>query len=226
MPLLLPFFKFNAQDWLLSEKIGEMSGAQVGAYIILLAQAWVSPNCSLLNERESLKNKARWTGSDEEFTRVLACFVPARQSGRIINVRLYREWQEAKARKDILSESGQRGAVKRWARKPATRTKRTTEAVPPTDWLALLKAKPIYAHINWEREMGKIEEWHSRSENKHRIINQKFVANWVNKIEPPLTNGHALTGGPLICPHHPHLTFPDQQAFDTHNFCHHPKYVG
>jgi uncharacterized phage protein (TIGR02220 family) len=70
-----------------------------------------------------LKKLSKW--SDEkygDFEPVLACFEPVKRTGRVTNVRLYAEWLEAKARTEVLSESGQRGALKRWADKPTRRT--------------------------------------------------------------------------------------------------------
>lgn len=227
MPLSLPFFKFYVTDWLTSEKIALMQPQHIGAYIMLLAQCWTQEHCTLPSDPVVLKKMSKWDDTQHgDFTPVLQCFVQAKQHPtRLVNARLLEEWTKAKQRNEVWSESGQRGAQKRWAKKPASKVPRTPPISTTTDWLNLLKSKPIYAHINWDREMGKIDEWHSRPENKHRIINQRFVANWVNKIEPPLTNGQIMNGT-LACPVHPHMTFADRKTFDTHNFLHHPKYEG
>ena len=85
---------------------------------MLLAQCWSENNCSLPSDPLALKKMLRWEGSDEEFGGVLACFQPLKKTGRLTNPRLYQEWLDAKQRTEILSESGQRGAHKRWAARP------------------------------------------------------------------------------------------------------------
>ncbi len=223
MPLLLPFFKFDVQAWLTSETVMLMTNEQRGGFIQLLAKCWAHLSCSLPNDRERVKALADWMGSDEEFERVWGCFKSDRkQPDRLINTRLMKEWKEAKLKQAFYAERAKAGADARWADKPVVRKKRTAEKAAPIDWMTQLKANPIYAHINWERELGKVEEWHSRAENQHRVINHRFVVNWLNKIEPPLSNGSAS----LTCPYHPSLTFPDLQAKKTHDFSYHPKYVG
>lgn len=119
MSISLPFFKFFVHDWLQSEKIACMSHAQIGIYIGLLAKCWAQGDCTLPQDVTVLKTMLQWRGTDEEFSQVLACFKPVRRgSSRITNPRLYAEWVQAKARTERLSESGQRGATKRWARPP------------------------------------------------------------------------------------------------------------
>ena len=115
MPIILPFFKFFVHDWLQSEKIALMEHAQVGAYIMLLAKCWAHESCTIPQQPQVLKTMINWRGTDEEFGPVLACFKPlTRGSQRLTNPRLYAEWQAAKQRTDVLSESGQKGAAKRW----------------------------------------------------------------------------------------------------------------
>lgn len=118
MPLSLPFFKFNVTDWLTSEKIALMEPPQIGAYIMLLAQCWTQESCTLPSDPLVLKKLSKW--HDEtygDFSPVLACFHPVKKTGRVTNRRLYTEWLEAKQRTEVLSESGQRGALKRWTPK-------------------------------------------------------------------------------------------------------------
>lgn len=220
MPLLLPFFKFDVQAWLTSETVMLMMNDQRGGFITLLAKCWAHLSCSLPNDRERVKALADWRGNDEEFERVWGCFIPDRkQPDRLINRRLMKEWKEAKLKQAFYAERAKAGAEARWADKPVRTRARRSEKPPPENWLDKLKANSIYAHVNWTRELGKIEEWRSRPENKHRVVNQRFVANWVNKIEPPLLNGSAS----LTCPYHPQLTFTDPHAKKAHDFDYHTK---
>lgn len=200
-----------------------MNGNQEGAFFRLLCFAWLEDDCALPNDAQALLKLCKRIDPDE-FTTVMACFTKhPTKKGALCNPRLYKEWLASRARAEKHHQRAISAATARWAEKPATPTRPVKPKTPPTDWLATLKANPIYAHIDWDRELGKIQEWHSRPENIHRHINQRFVANWVNKIEPPLANGH---GQPLTCPHHPALTFADQKAKDTHEYLYHPKYVG
>lgn len=224
MALSLPFFKFDVIAWLTSERIAFMHAQHIGAYIMLLAQCWTQDTCTLPNDLSQLKTWSRWKDEEHgDFTPVLACFEPYKKTGRLTNPRLYREWQDAKQSRVVLSESGQRGALKRWAEKPMARKKRTPESAPARDWLAELKANPLYAHVNFDLELEGMQRWKLKPKNKNRQINESFVINWVNKIDKPLSNGH---GTSLTCPHHPTLTFPDQAALKTHNFSYHPIFKG
>lgn len=224
MPLLLPFFKFDVQAWLTSETVSLMNNEQRGAFVTLLAKCWATITCTIPNDLGLVQQLADWKGSDDQFEQVWRCFMPDKKHPtRLFNRRLMKEWREAKLRQAFYAERAKAGADARWADKPVVRKKRTPTTAVPTDWLAELKANPLYAHVNWEREQGKMKVWNDAPENKHRIINRKFVVNWINKIEAPLSNGHVQ---PLICEHHPKLTFADKHAKDTHDFLYHPKYVG
>ncbi len=92
------------------------------------------------------------------------------------------------------------------------------------NWFTALRRNPIYAHVDFTVELGKIDEWRSRPKNKHRHITQRFVSGWLNRIEPPLTNGKGLSH-PLHCDKC-NKDYPDLAAKKTHDFCFHPQYVG
>lgn len=190
MPLLLPFFKFNVTDWLTSEKIALMEAPHIGCYIMLLAQCWSERQCSLPSDPVILKKLSNW--SDEkwgDFSPVLACFEPLKKTGRLTNPRLYREWLEARQRTEVLSESGQRGAEKRWASK-VPKPKPIT--VPQVDWLTTLKANPAYSHLNIDTELAKMDAWLSTKPGRKKT--KSFVVNWLNKIEPPLGSSNGANG--------------------------------
>lgn len=54
------------------------------------------------------------------------------------------------------------------------------------DFFLDLKKNPAYAHIDMERENGKMDAWLALPANQNRIKTRKFVLNWLNKIEAPL----------------------------------------
>lgn len=165
----------------------------------------------------------------------------------------YLEWNCSKKDYDKwkkkLSLAGKRGMKSRWDKEnlditkviakvithPVTSSSTSTATLSSPNpegkesekgepkWFTGLRGNPLYAHINFTTELQRIDEWHSRPANKHRVINQRFVANWLNRIEPPLSNGASTR---LTCPHHPTLTFADAHALKVHNFSYHPQYAG
>jgi hypothetical protein len=69
------------------------------------------------------------------------------------------------------------------------RTKATTPlraTVVNDEFFLELKKNPAYAHIDMERENGKMDAWLALPANRNRIKTRKFVLNWLNKIESPL----------------------------------------
>lgn len=129
--------------------------------------------------------------------------------------------QEALQR--LRQREGRKAALKRWNQDRTTRSPRLPNG-PEQDWLTTLKGNPLYAHVNFEQEMEQMQRWKLKPKNKNRQINETFVINWINKIDKPLSNGHAAVS--LTCPTHPHLTFADAKDKATHDFLYHPKYVG
>ena len=88
-----------------------MNCAQEGAYIRLLAYAWIDQQCSLPQEREALQQLARWRGREKGFHMVMACLdVHPVNPSRYTNLRLYEEWKNAEA----VSRSHRKAAQTRW----------------------------------------------------------------------------------------------------------------
>lgn len=235
-------------DFLKSEKVEAMSLTCVGAYTLLLCEAWTRPCCSLPSARlqgglSMVKKLARWTGTDEEFEPVLACFEPLKgDKTRMINPRLKREWDETHTKLLILSEAGKRGAEIKKAlhEKKPTASKRIR--IEPTNdfeqfWQAYPKKIGKKAALQaWEKAIdkpavvdiikaldiaNKSEQW--TKDNGQFIPNPSTWLNQGRWTDQPLSNGHGVS---LTCALHPHLTFTDKHAKDTHDYIHHPKYVG
>lgn len=196
-----------------------MEAPQIGCYITLLAQCWTQDQCTLPSDPLILQRLSKWRDSYGDFQPVLACFPPFKKTGRVTNPRLYAEWQEARTRTEVLSESGQRGAEKRWAQKPTPPGQAKRKTVPHIrrNWLADLQADPFYGHVPWPLEHVKMDKWLLAHPGRKK--NRAFVLSWINKIEPPLSNGSAS----LTCPHHPQLTFLDHHAKKAHDFDYHTK---
>jgi hypothetical protein len=58
------------------------------------------------------------------------------------------------------------------------------EATTAPDFISILKNNPAYSHINIDFELGKMDAW--LLAHKGRQKTQKFVVNWLNKIDKPL----------------------------------------
>jgi uncharacterized protein YdaU (DUF1376 family) len=208
----------------------KMSTSCVGAYILLLCEAWTRPGCSLPSARLALQKLARWDRADDEFGPVMDCFTPVKgDKTRVINARLKQCWDDAMATRETFREAGKRGAQIKKQLQPPTRnasplTRRTRRvAQSPHEWITAIHTNPLYAHINLPREIAKAEQW--IADHPGRTFTKSFLVKWLNKIEPPITNG-ANPMSPLTCPDHPGLTFHTAKEKATHDFCHHPKYVG
>lgn len=65
--------------------------------------------------------------------------------------------------------------------------KKLKRAAPSFDEIwGELKQQPCYQHINFERELGKMQVWRNQPKNKNRKFTYGFLVNWLNKIEPPV----------------------------------------
>lgn len=60
------------------------------------------------------------------------------------------------------------------------------EATPRTreDFISSLKTDPAYKHVNIDNELLKMDTWLRK--NPERKKTERFVLNWINKIEAPL----------------------------------------
>ena len=114
-----PAFSFYPQDWLSSPSVRAMPHSARGMYIDLLCLQWVDADCSLPNDTVAL---ARMVGGDpSEFNKhwdehLQECFTkvgagPGRI--RLRNMRLYREFQTQKTRREQASAAGKASAKSR-----------------------------------------------------------------------------------------------------------------
>ena len=51
-------------------------------------------------------------------------------------------------------------------------------------FLEILKNNPTYSHVDFDHELGKMDVWLGR--NPGRKKTEKFVLNWINKIDKPV----------------------------------------
>ena len=113
-----PAFQFYARDWLSSDSVSLMTAEQAGAYITLLAHAWLKPE-GLPADVPSLAKLARVPASRFErsvWPRVSGCF-RTNDGGNLYNARLETERDAQETHRAERSQSGKRGAATRWALK-------------------------------------------------------------------------------------------------------------
>jgi len=65
---------------------------------------------------------------------------------------------------------------------------RSPRATPQSDeeWLNTLKSNPAYSHIDFEVEMGKLDAWLSKPENRGKQKTHQRILNWLGKVERPI----------------------------------------
>lgn len=111
-----PAFQFFARDWLSSASVSLMTPAEEGAYVRLLALAWLEPDCGLPDDDKVLAHLSRlgrrvWAKGSGATLR--AQF--RSEGGRLYNDRLLRCLSERDEYRAMKSEAGKRGNDKRWA---------------------------------------------------------------------------------------------------------------
>ena len=114
MAELPPAFQFYAGDWLSSQNVMAMTLEEEGAFVRLLAIAWKDPDCGISSDESRLSKlmKGRWSRVREA---VLPMFVEHPTApGKLINPRLYREWERLQKRRETMSAAGKAGAEKKW----------------------------------------------------------------------------------------------------------------
>lgn len=110
------WFPFYPADFLTSNRVALMTTEEIGGYTLLLCYAWQDPTCTLPADDEAIRKLSRLTGSLEA---VKSCFIQKR--GRLINERLYKEWQKFKEK----SELAKRSNAVRWENERKANAKRT-----------------------------------------------------------------------------------------------------
>jgi hypothetical protein len=72
--------------------------------------------------------------------------------------------------------------------------------VTSEQFIADLKQRPEYSHVNIDWELEKMDRWIKN--HPGRVKTRKFVTNWLDKIEPPVKQSasrvHAINPGQLF----------------------------
>jgi uncharacterized protein YdaU (DUF1376 family) len=109
----LPAFQFYPQDWLSSASISLMTPAEEGAYIRLLALAWLEPDCGLPDDDAVLARLSRLKGAWARGSGAKLRGQFRAEGGRLFNERLLRardDWLDYAAER---AEAGRRGGLER-----------------------------------------------------------------------------------------------------------------
>lgn len=56
------------------------------------------------------------------------------------------------------------------------------------DWITELAGHEAYAGIDVRREVAKMKVWLTLPKNKGRKLTKRFVLNWLNKVDMPMTS--------------------------------------
>lgn len=107
------WFQLNADSLLSDPCTASMEVGEIGAYVLLLGNLWMSPDCTLPNDQRLLRELCKYAG---DMTRVLACF--SVRDGRLTHDQLHAEWSKLVAFKAACGKAGKRGMVSRWKRSP------------------------------------------------------------------------------------------------------------
>ena len=101
-------FDFNAKDFMHSDNVRSMNLQEIGQYVLLLCEAWLTDkDASLPSDIEALTSMCRGKSPSDK---VLKMFPVVPETGRLRNPRLYTEWMLAKKR----SQDGRGAAELRW----------------------------------------------------------------------------------------------------------------
>jgi hypothetical protein len=69
------------------------------------------------------------------------------------------------------------------------RKKSDTPQAQHSTFLETLKTNPAYKHINFDIEIAKMQAWLSLPRNKGRQLTDRFILNWLNKVDKPVSVG-------------------------------------
>ena len=111
----LRWFAFYPQDFLTDEKVQMMTYQEVGIYCTLLCHQWIQGSIPAdPSELQDLLKLDPDSALDLMPLVAKTFFAHPRQKNRLINKRLYKEWQESKRLQGIRSKAGKKAMDNRW----------------------------------------------------------------------------------------------------------------
>lgn len=82
-----------------------------------------------------------------------------------------------------------------------TTVKRPLSTLSDLDFIKELKKNPAYSHINIDNELNKMDAWLSAHIGRQKT--RRFIVNWLNKIDRPITTSKPTFRSPEIKPFEP-----------------------
>lgn len=108
----LHFFPFYPKDWLAGDATALMTPEQEGAFIRLLAIAWLNdPPCTLPDDDAYLAQRSRLGRRWARVGQLVRSQFQPDGEGRLRNAKLYAVWQEQMAKHERRVQAGSRGGV-------------------------------------------------------------------------------------------------------------------
>lgn len=129
-------FDFHVMRFMYSESVRTMTAAEVGQYILLLSESWMTgKDCTLPTDRETLAAMARVKHLSPKVLKKFP-IISTKFGKRRQNPVLFAEWQAAAARSEKATIKGKKGNEARWG---------VAAAIPqpsPSDDSAIAKPSP------------------------------------------------------------------------------------
>lgn len=159
-----------------------LSEVQQGRYIKLLLVASKQSN-RIVNDPQYLARMLRIQGRADITPLIMAGFLIASSSNTASNALAV--CAKSTPQSSLPSETDNSETES----KPDRPRKQTDE-----EWLTDLKTNQAYSHIDLAAELGKMDAWLSTRPSRHKT--RRFIVNWLNKIERPITTGGGQTPPP------------------------------
>ena len=169
-----PAFLFYHHDFLIGTEF--MSAEETGLYIRILCHLADKGRLSLEHMQSICKGYAFSTNLKNKFLQD--------SDGLFYNERLRKEVEK----RQLYSESRRKNA-KAYAEHMGNRNENRdidSKGIVKGDFIETLKANIAYKHINIEIELAKMDAWLALPRNKGRKKTDRFILNWLNKIDKPI----------------------------------------
>jgi uncharacterized protein YdaU (DUF1376 family) len=195
----LPYFNFYPNDFLTSENVTEMDAEQVGVYIMLLAQSWISKTPGYIPGDEA--RVAKWGRISVERWReisagVLSAFVK-QPDGSYLQPRLRLEYEKSTALHEARRRGGAATASKSHRPQPATPPARTPPKRPASKltwseadgWSQIPEPArkawaSAYPGVDIDNELAKAHAWLLNNTTRRPKNHSQFFNNWLTRATP------------------------------------------
>jgi hypothetical protein len=200
------WFKFEWNDWLGDEELSACSLETQGLWIKCLCLMYRANVAELVGTIDQLRR--RLGVLPEELTRCLqdlkannaanvrfgngeVSIVSRRREKDLKHKednRLYvaRHREKTACKDDVRTQSKSKSLEQEKEQEEEKKADKPLSRAPKKsndEFLADLKAKPVYSHIDIDSELSKATTWAAAN---NRQVTQKFFVNWINRIDKPM----------------------------------------